>query len=71
MIKRCGGDVGWVETEWSGRPYDLTRGDLRDREREFIPEQRDEEPRAEVRASIGAKKRRNGRRAKGCRKVES
>jgi hypothetical protein len=56
------GDMGWLKAEWSQGTSDVKRGDLGSRAKEA--------PRG-VRVPVGAKKRRNWRRAKGDRKVDA
>ena len=70
--KRRRGRVRWLETEWSegrareaGRPARRAEGGVHARR-----EPKSRERRAGVRAAIVARKRRNGRGAKGRRKVD-
>jgi hypothetical protein len=60
-VKRIWKDIGWLETERQGSSGVMNRGDPLLVLNEAV----------EVRASIGAGKRRNGRGAKGGRKVNA
>jgi hypothetical protein len=59
-VKAMAGAVRWLESEGSGRMNVVKQGDLGSRSRA-----------RGVRVSVVAKKRRNGRGAKGGRKVET
>ena len=59
-MKAAMGGIGWLDAEWSQRTCDVKRGDLGG-----------EETGRGVTVLIVAKKRRNGRGAKGDRKVDA
>jgi len=70
VTKRCGGaSGGWRRN--GGKVAAVNQGDLCGPRTAFMPQQEPKSRRAGVRASVGARKRRNGRGAKGRRKVDA
>jgi hypothetical protein len=71
--KRVGDAIGWLATERNQKAVHVKQGDLpRAAVSAFMLEGAEEpRPGAGVRAAIVVRKRRNGRGAKGCRKVKT